>query len=121
MNKLMKGMLVAVIAASLVFGMASCGGGGGGPTAAAKGFYAAVEKGGDAKALEKYATKETAALMAMFGEKAKTSLAEYGKITDTSEKIDGDKAVVTLTFANGKTEDLTLIKDEGKWKVNVSK
>jgi len=120
MNKLMKGMLVAVIAASLVFGMASCGGGGG-PTAAAKGFVAAVEKGSDAKAMEKFATKETAALMVMFGEKAKTSMAEYGKITGTSETIDGDTAKVTLTFENGKTQDLDLIKEDGKWKVSVKK
>jgi len=109
-----------MIAAALVFGMASCGGGGG-PTAAAKGFVAAVEKGGDAKALEKYATAETAGLIAMFGEKAKTSITEKGKITDTSEEIDGDTAKVTLTFANGETEDLDLVKVDGKWKVSIKK
>jgi len=119
MNKLVKGVLVAVVAASLVFGMVSCGGGS--PTAAAKGFVAAVEKGGDAKALEKYATAETAGLIAMFGEKAKTSLAEKGKITNTSEEIDGDTAKVTLTFANGETTDLDLVKVDGKWKVSVKK
>jgi len=119
MKKLLKGVLVAVIAAALVFGMASCGGGGG-PSAAAKGFITAVEKG-DAKAMEKYATAETAGLIAAFGEKAKTSITEKGKVTDTSEEIDGDTAKVTLTFANGETEDLDLVKVDGKWKVTIKK
>jgi len=118
MNKLLKGILFAVLAASLVFGMAGCGGGS--PTAAARAFIAAVEKG-DAKALEKVATPDTAALITAFGEKAKTSMAEYGKITGTSEKIDGNNATVTLSFANGETQELTLVKGGGKWKVNVSK
>jgi len=120
MNKFLKGILIAVIAASLVFGIVSCGGGGGGPTAAAKGFIAAVEKG-DAKALEKYATAETAGLIAMFGEKAKTSITDKGKITSTSEEIDGNTAKVRLTFEDGDTEDLDLVKVDGKWKVSISK
>jgi len=119
MSKLMKGMSAVVIALALVFGIVSCGGGGS-PTAAAKGFIAAVEKG-DAKAIEKYSTKETAALMTMFGDKAKTSMAEIGKVNVTSEKIDGDNATVTLTFADGSSEDLSLVKDGGQWKVNVDK
>jgi predicted negative regulator of RcsB-dependent stress response len=107
--------LVAIIGFTVV----SCGGGGS-PTAAAKAFMAAVEKG-DAKAMEKVATKDTVALMTMFGEKASSSVKEYGKITNTSEKIDGDNATVSLTFESGKTEELTLIKENGKWLVNVSK
>lgn len=107
--------LVAVIG----FIVAACGGGGS-PTAAAKAFVAAVEKG-DTKAMEKVATKNTVALIGMFGEKASSSMKENGKITSTSEKIDGDKATVSLTFANGKTEEVTLIKDGGKWLVNISK
>jgi len=118
MNKLLKRILAVVIAASLVFGLAGCGGGS--PSATARAFYAAVQKG-DAKALEKTATPQTASLIAMFGEKAKTSMEGYGKITGTSEKIDGDTAVVTLTFENGETEDLTLVKDNGQWKVSISK
>jgi len=121
MNKFFKGILIAVIAASLVFGMASCGGGGGSPTAVAKGFMAALEKGNTDKALEKYATKETAELIAAFGEKATTTVADYGKITGATEKINGDTAKVTLTFENGKTSDLDLVKVDGKWKVTISK
>jgi len=119
MKKLVKGVLVAVVAAALVFGMASCGGGGS-PTAAAKGFMAAVEKG-DAKAIEKYSSAETAALIAMFGEKAQTSIKDKGKVTDTSEVIDGDTAKVTFTFENGETDDIDLVKVDGKWKVSINK
>ena len=118
MKRILKGALIAIAAASLVLGMASCGGSS--PTAAAKAFIAAVEKG-DAKAMEKVATKDTVTLMGMFGEKASDSIKEYGKITNTTEKIDGDKAAVSLTFASGKTEELTLIKEDGKWLVYISK
>jgi hypothetical protein len=112
---------IIALVAVMGFIVVSCGGGGGsGPTAAAKAFIAAVEKN-DPKAMEKTATKDTVALMAMFGEKAASSLKEYGKITNTTEKIDGDKATVSLSFENGKTEEITLIKEGGKWLVNVSK
>jgi len=118
MNRILKMALIAVTAASLVIGMVSCGGGS--PTAAAKAFMEAARKG-DAKAMEKVATKDTTQLMGMFGEKISDSLKDYGKITNTTEEIDGDKANVSLTFENGKTEDITLIKENGKWLVNISK
>jgi len=117
MKKILKRALMAIAAASLVLGMASCGGS---PTASAKAFMTAVEKG-DSKAMEKVATKDTVMLMGMFGEKAADSMKEYGKVTKTAEKIDGDKATVSLTFENGETEELTLIKEKGKWLVNISK
>jgi len=114
-----KVIVVAILLASIAIGMVACGGGSS-PSSVARQFVTAVEKG-DTKALEKLATPQTAGIIAMFGEKAKTSMAEYGKVTNATEKIDGNNATVTLTFANGKTEDITLIKDDGKWKVNVSK
>jgi len=118
MKKVLKGVLVAVVAAALVFGMVSCGGGS--PTAVAKGFMKAVEKG-DAKAVEKYSSAETAGLIAMFGEKAQTSIKDKGKVTGTSETIDGDTAKVTFTFENGETDDIDLVKVDGQWKVSISK
>jgi len=118
MNRILKGALIAVTAVSLVLGMASCGGSS--PTAAAKAFFEAAQKG-DAKAMEKVATKDTTQLMGMFGSKVADSMKDYGKITNTTEKIDGDKATVSLTFENGKTEEVTLIKENGKWMVNISK
>jgi ABC-type glycerol-3-phosphate transport system substrate-binding protein len=118
MNKVLKMALIAITAASLVLGLAGCGGSS--PTAAAKAFMEAAQKG-DAKAMEKVATKDTTQLMGMFGEKISDSLKDYGKITNTTEKIEGDKATVSLTFENGKTEEITLIKENGKWLVNISK
>ena len=93
-------------------------GGGDSPSSAARKFFNAVEKG-DAKAMAEVATPETVQLMAMFGEKAKGMATENGKIKSTTEQIDGDSAVVTLTFDNGETEELTLTKADGKWKVTI--
>jgi len=118
MKKIIKGMSAALIVVSLALGMASCGGSS--PTAAAKAFMAAVEKN-DTKAMEKVATKQTIALMATFGEKAAESMKKYGKITGTTEKIDGDNATVSFTFENGETQEVTLVKENGKWLVDVNK
>jgi hypothetical protein len=108
-------MLVGIIC--LVF-IAGCSNNS--PSAVARKFYTAIEKN-DSKAMGEAATPETAQIMAMFGEKAAGMAAENGKITSITEEIDGDTAVVTLTFANGETEDLDLIKVDGKWKVSISK
>jgi ketosteroid isomerase-like protein len=111
---------VLIIGMVCMAALVSCGGKASSPSDAAKKFYAAALKG-DAKAMEAVATPETVQMMVMFGEKAKTGLAEYGKVTDASETIDGDTAVVTLTFENGATDDIDLIKVDGKWKVTVNK
>jgi len=122
MKKLVKGMLVAVIAVLLVVGMVSCGGGS--PSAVARAFFDAAQKG-DLKAVQKVTTPETGALLGMFWDMAKEQMKKSDedakKITKTSEKIDGDTAVVTLTFANGETDDVDLKKVDGKWLVNISK
>jgi hypothetical protein len=90
------------------------------PSSVARKFYEALEKN-DSKALGQYATAETTQLMAMFGEKIQETLKTNGKITQTTETIDGDTAVVTITFENGDTTDLDLIKIDGKWKVAITK
>jgi hypothetical protein len=121
MKNMMKATLAAVnllIVVSLLLAMASCGGGS--PTAAVRAFMTALEKG-DTKAMEKVATPETVALIAAFGEKATESMEEYGKITYGDEKIDGDKATVKVSFANGQSSDVDLIKVDGKWKVTTGK
>ena len=118
MNRILKMALIAITAASLALVIASCGGSS--PTAAAKAFIDAAQKG-DAKAMEKVATNDTVKLMGLFGEKLSDSLKEYGKITNASEKIDGDKAVVSLAFENGQKEEIPLVKENGKWLVNISK
>jgi ABC-type glycerol-3-phosphate transport system substrate-binding protein len=109
-------MLAGIFCAVLIAG---CGGSDS-PSSAARKFYAAVEKK-DAKAMEKVATDETMQMMAMFGEKAAGMAAANGKIKSTTEEINGDTAVVILTFESGETERIDLKKINGKWKVSISK
>jgi len=93
------------------------------PKAALNNFSKAVEKN-DMKALAKVATPETVQLIATFGSKAQgyaaSMVAEKGKVTKVSEKIEGDEAIVTVTYANGDTESYDLVKVDGKWKVHMS-
>ncbi|MDR2136383.1 MAG: DUF4878 domain-containing protein [Treponema sp.] len=89
------------------------------PSTVVRKFYAAAEKG-DYTEMGKYATPDTVSLMAMFGTKIQGSLTAMGKITTVSEKIDGDTAVVTVSFENEEDTEVTLIKTEGKWKVHIS-
>jgi len=108
-------VLGLVIIALLV---SSCGGGS--PQASVQKFYNAVEKN-DTKAMANVATEETVQLMAMFGEKAQTSVTENGKIKSMTQEIDGDKAKVHVTFANGETSDVDLVRVDGKWLVALGK
>ena len=120
LNRAHRAMVPLLIVVSLVLAMAGCGGGGGSPTAAVRAFITALEKG-DTKAMENVATPETVALIAMFGEKVTESMKEYGKITYSDEKIDGDKATVKMSFENGESSDVELVKVDGKWKVTAGK
>ncbi len=93
------------------------------PKAAVQKFYKAIEKN-DMKALANVATPETVQLVAMFSSKIEgltaSMEAENGKIKTVTEAIDGDTAVVTITFENGEETNLDLIKIDGKWKVHIS-
>jgi ketosteroid isomerase-like protein len=105
--------------AILVALVASCAGGNS-PSSVVQKFFTALEKN-DTKALEAVATTETVQLIAMVGEKAGTMATENGKIKSMTETIDGDTAVVVVTFDNGETSDIDLVKVDGKWKVTMSK
>jgi hypothetical protein len=115
----MKRFLMVAGILCVAFFLVSCGGDD--PSSVAKKFYEAVEKG-DTNAVERYSNAETAAMIAALGEKASETAGSRGKITDASEKSnDGEKAVVVLTFADGDTEELDLVKVDGKWKVSMGK
>jgi isopenicillin N synthase-like dioxygenase len=90
------------------------------PSKTARKFFTALVKN-DKKTLEKTATPEMMQMIAIFDEKEKGALSSYGEITDTAEEINGDTAKVTLTFANGETSALDLVKVKGKWKVTFTK
>jgi ketosteroid isomerase-like protein len=97
-----------------------CNKGGGSPSDVTRKLYTAIEKG-DAKAVGELMTPEAAQTMTMFMEKAKGMVAAKGGITTTKETIDGDTAVVETTFKDGSSEELNLVKVDGKWKVTIEK
>lgn len=87
------------------------------PKTAVEKFYKAAEKN-DTNAMAEVATQETMLFMGMFGSKAQGMIAA-NKIKTLTEKIDGDKAVVTATFEDGSTDNIDLKKINGKWKVHI--
>ena len=91
------------------------------PKAAVQKFGKAIERN-DMKALAKVATPETVQLVATFGSKIQGYAASMSakKIKKVTEKIDGNTAVVTITFADGEEEKFNLIKVDGKWKVHIN-
>jgi len=107
--------LVAVIGTTMI----ACGSGGSSPSTVVKKFLDAGVKG-DAKEMEKYATKETIALLAMFGSKSEEMYKNYSQGKILSENIDGDKATVKMVGSDGEESDIDLIKVDGKWVINAS-
>ncbi|GHU97274.1 hypothetical protein FACS189483_02760 [Spirochaetia bacterium] len=77
-NKMMKGLLVAVFAASLVIGMASCGGGND-PKSLAKQAYEMQQ--------QMIAASNDPAKLAPLMEKAKTIEAKEKKLSDAEKEI----------------------------------
>jgi len=120
----MKRVVMAVSIICAVFLFVGCGGNN--PTAVVKGYYAAADKG-DLEKVKKFLAPESVGLILMLGEadmkKHLIDEAKKGnfKIKSTTEKIDGDKATVTVTLKNGKTETEKLIKVDGKWKISAGK
>jgi 2-methylaconitate cis-trans-isomerase PrpF len=107
-------MLFAGFISLLIIGCAASNS----PTVTAKNFFTAVQKS-DTKAMGKYATPETISLMVMFGTKMQGAVSAYGKVTGATETIDGDTAVVTISFENGENTEINLKKIDGKWKVHM--
>jgi hypothetical protein len=106
-------------AVALAVGLALAACGEPGPSHAARQFYATVERG-ELDQLYKYATPETVTAVAMFAEKLQGMLALKGGIASTKEAIDGNSATVTVTFRDGTSETIDLVKGDGRWKVCVN-
>jgi hypothetical protein len=112
------GLFGLALAISLAIG---CNLGGSAPTKVVKDFHVAVEKG-DTKAFNELMTPKAAEFMTPFVEKAKGQAQKEGKkITETKETIDGDKAVVEVTYEDGETSKFDLVKLDGKWKIDINK
>jgi ketosteroid isomerase-like protein len=112
--------LVGAVGLVLIVGFTVLNCGGGSPSSVVRKLYTAFEKG-DTKAINELMTPESAAMMIMFLEKIKGSVTEKGGIEKTEEKIDGNKAVVKTTYKDGSTDELNLVKVDGKWKVTIDK
>ena len=123
-------LLASLISIMLIVGLVliGCGGDKNSPSGVAKQFYAAAEKG-DFKGMTALMDPQSAQFMAAMGEKiegavnseggVKESVNTKGGVVKTEETIDGDTAKVKLTFKDGSTEDLDLVKVDGKWKVTI--
>ena len=109
--------LLAIIAIVAIIGCmaVSCGGGGGSPSSVVKQFYTAAEKG-DEKALRNLMTEEAGMWVELLLS-ADVEKTMKPAIAKTTEKIDGNKATVTATLKDGKTEEVKLVKVDGKWKI----
>jgi hypothetical protein len=86
------------------------------PSAVVRKYYEALEKN-DIKALAKVTTPESLQNISQFGTKAQNHVIALGKILTITEEIDGDAAVVTVTFENDE-ESIEVKKVDGKWKVS---
>jgi len=83
-----------------------------------KNFHEALLKG-DMEAVGKNCTPETMQMVATFGSKMQPMLKGMGKMTVTSETIDGDEAKVEVKYENGDSDTYDLVKKDGKWKVHA--
>ena len=127
---------VALISFVLVLGFSvlACGGGGGGgsPSAVIKQYHAAMSKG-NLKGAMAFMEPEMAAMMEGLWaeidsdqykeavEEAKKEAAKTGGIVKTEEEIDEDKATVIITYKDGSTETMKMVKLDGKWKITMGK
>jgi len=116
----MKRLLIGAALICVVLFIAGCRRDNNTPSAVMREFWTAVQSG-DAAAMGRTATPETVQMIVMFGEKGQAMLAAYGGITNTIEEIDGDTAVVTVTFENGETGEFYLIRVDGNWRVHITK
>ena len=88
------------------------------PTAVVRQLHAAIIKE-DAKAIGELMTVEGAQAMVLFLEKASGIMAAQGDITNTEEIIDGDTAIVIVSYSNGEASEWDLVRIDGSWKVDL--
>ena len=117
MNKTLKLTSLLCIIGLICFSITSCSHGGS-PSAVIRQLHTAVEKG-DTKTINELVVPEVSGLfMKMLGE-LQSELAQTGGIARMEEKINGDTAIVTVTYRNGDTEQYDLVKRNGKWKGTI--
>ena len=113
--------LFGLISLMLIIGLAVIGcSGGSDPSNVVKQFHTAVEKG-DNKAIAKLVTPESSGTVIGLLQLFQGTLMEYGSIESTQQTIDGDTAVVEVTYKNGNTDNYDLVKVDGKWLITINK
>jgi hypothetical protein len=115
-------VLAALTASSLLLSLAGAGCGlirRDSPSKAAKLFCVAVGKG-DTETYSRLSTRETADVITLFKDEFKKGVASKKGIAKATETISGNQAVVVMTFKDGTTDKLGLVKVGGKWKVTMS-
>ena len=120
-ERIMKKFLALNLLTAILF--VACGGGSSSPSDVATKFLNHTNKM-EFKEAKKYATKGTGEILDLIAGMAGMMGDQQGpkSFTITNETIDGDKATVTYR-SEGKEEDetLNLVKEDGKWLVNMSK
>ena len=119
--KMFKKMWLVILVATV---FSACGGGGGdmSPEDVTKAFMKEMIDY-DFEGAKAYATESSAAalsMMAGFAEQMKDELPEMPKEFEVSEAtIDGDKATVTVSQEGSGEEKMTLVNDDGAWKIDL--
>ena len=113
-------VLFGLIGLVLIIGLMVVSCGGSDPSSVVKKFHNAVLKG-DTKVIGELVVPEASGMVTMFLGTLKEELAKYGDIESAKQTIDGDTAVVEVTYKSGDTDDYELIKTNGKWLITMNK
>jgi hypothetical protein len=100
----------------LVYGCSAVGS----PTNVIRKLHTAVEKG-DANTITELVTSDTSGLILKMLQDLQRSYAATGGIARTQETINGNNAVVIVTYKNGDTDQYDLVRIDGKWKATIRK
>jgi len=118
-----KNRLFAILFMALPILIYSCSGGGS-PSQVADKFLNALQDG-DFETAKKYSTEKSQDFLGDLAEMYKSMEVmdldhETKDITVTNESIDGDKSIVSYT-EDGDSMEITLVKENGSWKVAFDK
>lgn len=110
---------IGIISLLLIIGMVFIGcESGGSPSGVIRSLHSAIEKG-NKEEIVKLMTAESSALVLKMLPELQKSYAESGGIAKVEHTINGNTAVVKVTYKNGGTDDYDLIKENEKWKATI--